>query len=164
MLRSNESEADDLSLRSPKSSSPYLVLLPSADSNCMNVSSNRPCCKRSYRCSAAYLLPLLSKLSHNSFNCMLTVSSRNVIRDRSIWKKSYLIFFLLTHKISSSKCVFFLRKGHRIDDDISKCCKTSSSHHNQNINHTVSPYLFTSLKMIIDTDGLLPLPGSSQML
>lgn len=133
MLRSNESEADDLSLRSPKSSSPYLVLLPSADSNCMNVSSNRLCCKHSYRRSAAYLLSPLSKLSHNSFNCMLTVSSRNVIRDISIWKKSYLIFFLLTHKISSSKYVFFLCKGHRIDDDISKCCKTSYSHHNHNL-------------------------------
>lgn len=44
-LRSNNSEADDLSLRIPKSNSPYLVLLPSADGNCMNVSSSRLCCK-----------------------------------------------------------------------------------------------------------------------
>lgn len=41
LLRSNECEADDLSLRSPKSCSPYLVLLPSADSSSVNVSSNR---------------------------------------------------------------------------------------------------------------------------
>lgn len=74
LLRSNESEAD-FSLRSPKSNSPYLSLLPSADSNCMNVSSNHLRCKRSYLHSAAYLLPALTKLSHNSFNCMLTVSS-----------------------------------------------------------------------------------------
>lgn len=41
LLRSNESEADDLSLRSLKSYSPYLVLFPLADGNCVNVSSNQ---------------------------------------------------------------------------------------------------------------------------
>lgn len=100
LLRSNESEADDLSLRSPKSYSPYLVFFPPADGNCMNVSSNRLCCKCSYLYSTAYLLPALTKLSHNSFNRMLTLSSQNVICDISIWKKGYLIFFLLTHMIA----------------------------------------------------------------
>lgn len=103
VLRSSKSEADDLSLRSPKSYSPYLVLFPSADGDCMSVSSNRLCCKRPYLHSTAYLLPALTKLSHNSFNCMLTVSSQNVICDISIWKKRYLIFFLLTNMIASPK-------------------------------------------------------------
>lgn len=103
LLRSNESEADDLSLRGAKSYSPYLVFFPSAACKCMNVSSNRLCCKRSYLRSTAYLLPALPKLSHNSFKCMLMLSSKNVICDISIWKKRCLIFFLLTHLIVSSK-------------------------------------------------------------
>ena len=92
VMRSNESQADDLSLRSPESWSPYLVLLPSPDGNCMNVSSSRLCCKHSYLHSAAYLLPLLTELSHNSPDCMLKVLSQNVICDISIWMKRYMIF------------------------------------------------------------------------
>lgn len=102
-LRSNESEADDFSLRSPKSYSPYLVLFPSADGDCMNVSSNHLCCKRSYLCSTAYLFPAHAKLSHNSFNCMLKLSFGNVICDIAIRKKRHLIFFLLTHAIVPPK-------------------------------------------------------------
>lgn len=76
LLRSCKSLADDLSLETPKSYSAYLVLFPSAEGHCKNVSSNRLCCKRSYLRSTAYLLPALTKLSHNSFKCMLQLSSK----------------------------------------------------------------------------------------
>lgn len=109
LMRSNESQADDLSLRSPKSYSPYLVLLPSTDGNCMNVSSNRLCCKRSYLRSTAYLL-----VAHKIEPQFTRLHVKGFILECDMWyihleEKVLDIFFLLTHMIASAKNIITLQ-------------------------------------------------------